>query len=459
MFEKHLQIRILALLVLVSEVQYAYLVTTCDDWANTWWWSDGCLFVSNSTPQLSIPNSHKPRCGVRNCNDLLLEGPNGCINFELSQTETNPKNQKNRHESSKKLDDSVRMLEIQRAFVRIRRSRSHLWIWLCNWSDFEVLAGAQGGFIYHMEPNLLHIGPCRVRVCQSFARRIVELVLETDTISEVLRNPLAQVWWLALTIPILTCFWAQLTWWKPRFLPILPAIGIQTCYIVLWQLRDFPVHGQHLPHLSTTEKCWFLGILSDINVWAGQFVTPSLRSPYQEFQRFKTHPRIKALLEATNRGQVGQVGQVGQILDTSDCSGTSLAWAELELSIFSILSILSWICIWSSCGATSQGGTCISYGARCLNEGGLQAVPKLTFPGGMLAGVKQSDLWRLPSTVYMSSRFCIVEYWIVCWYSDTSNQYPSCLWQLICLYCQRLFLPLLIIHICSPMRPSSVILL
>lgn len=52
-------------------------------------------------------------------------------------------------------------------------------------------------------------------------------------------------------------------------------------------------------------------------------------SPYQEFQRFKTHPRIKALLE---------------------------------------------------------GGTCISYGARCLNEGGLQAVPKLTFPGGMLAG-------------------------------------------------------------------------
>lgn len=162
--------------------------------------------------------------------------------------------------------------------------------------------------------------------------------------------------------------------------------------LVLWRLRDFPVHGQHLPHLSTTEKCWFWGILSDINVWAGQFATPSLRSPYQEFQRFKTHPRIKALLEATNRGQVGQVGQ---ILDTSDCSGTSLAWAELELSI---LSILSWICIRSSCGATSQGGTCISYGARCLNEGGLQAVPKLTFPGGMLAGVKQSDLWRLPST-------------------------------------------------------------
>ena len=106
--------------------------------------------------------------------------------------------------------------------------------------------------------------------------------------------------------------------------------------LVLWRLRDFPVHGQHLPHLSTTEKCWFWGTLSHINVWAGQFVTPSLRSPYQEFQRFKTHPRIKALLEATNKGQVGQVGQ---ILDTSDCSGTSLAWAELELSTLSHLEL------------------------------------------------------------------------------------------------------------------------
>ncbi|CAK0810243.1 unnamed protein product [Prorocentrum cordatum] len=52
-------------------------------------------------------------------------------------------------------------------------------------------------------------------------------------------------------------------------------------------------------------------------------------SPYQEFQRFKHHPRVKAILE---------------------------------------------------------GGKCISYGARVLNEGGVQAVPKLTFPGGMLAG-------------------------------------------------------------------------
>jgi electron-transferring-flavoprotein dehydrogenase len=33
-----------------------------------------------------------------------------------------------------------------------------------------------------------------------------------------------------------------------------------------------------------------------------------------------------------------------------------------------------------------EGGRRISYGARALNEGGLQAIPKLTFPGGALIG-------------------------------------------------------------------------
>lgn len=32
------------------------------------------------------------------------------------------------------------------------------------------------------------------------------------------------------------------------------------------------------------------------------------------------------------------------------------------------------------------GGECISYGARCLNEGGYHSIPKLTFPGGALLG-------------------------------------------------------------------------
>jgi len=33
-----------------------------------------------------------------------------------------------------------------------------------------------------------------------------------------------------------------------------------------------------------------------------------------------------------------------------------------------------------------EGGECIQYGARCINEGGFQSVPKLTFPGGALIG-------------------------------------------------------------------------
>lgn len=35
---------------------------------------------------------------------------------------------------------------------------------------------------------------------------------------------------------------------------------------------------------------------------------------------------------------------------------------------------------------TFEGGTCIGYGARALNEGGFQSIPKLTFPGGLLIG-------------------------------------------------------------------------
>ncbi|MGV6801114.1 MAG: electron transfer flavoprotein-ubiquinone oxidoreductase [bacterium] len=52
-------------------------------------------------------------------------------------------------------------------------------------------------------------------------------------------------------------------------------------------------------------------------------------SPYEEFQRFKTHPDIKPILE---------------------------------------------------------GGARIAYGARAISEGGFQSVPKLTFPGGAMIG-------------------------------------------------------------------------
>ncbi len=58
------------------------------------------------------------------------------------------------------------------------------------------------------------------------------------------------------------------------------------------------------------------------------YQNPTL-SPYEEMQRFKTHPAIKPLLE---------------------------------------------------------GGRRISYGARSLSEGGWQSIPKLSFPGGVLIG-------------------------------------------------------------------------
>ena len=52
-------------------------------------------------------------------------------------------------------------------------------------------------------------------------------------------------------------------------------------------------------------------------------------SPFHEFQRWKQHPKIRACLE---------------------------------------------------------GGKRISYGARAVNKGGLQSLPKLAFPGGVLVG-------------------------------------------------------------------------
>jgi electron-transferring-flavoprotein dehydrogenase len=33
-----------------------------------------------------------------------------------------------------------------------------------------------------------------------------------------------------------------------------------------------------------------------------------------------------------------------------------------------------------------EGGECLQYGARVINEGGFQSIPKLTFPGGLLVG-------------------------------------------------------------------------
>ena len=93
------------------------------------------------------------------------------------------------------------------------------------------------------------------------------------------------------------------------------------------------VHTIGWPLDSTTYGGTFLYHLEDNQVAVGMVVgldysNPHL-SPFEEFQRFKTHPRVRA---------------------------------------------------------TFEGGRRIAYGARALNEGGFQSIPKLSFPGGVLVG-------------------------------------------------------------------------
>ena len=111
----------------------------------------------------------------------------------------------------------------------------------------------------------------------------------------------------------------------------------------LWQLdpsKHVPglvVHSQGWPLDSRTgggsfqyhytneqgDKLMSVGFVIHLN-----YENPHL-SPFDEFQRFKTHPAIRPVFE---------------------------------------------------------GGKRLAYGARAINEGGLQSVPKLTFPGGALLG-------------------------------------------------------------------------
>ncbi|MGG5890016.1 4Fe-4S dicluster domain-containing protein [Falsiroseomonas sp. HC035] len=92
-------------------------------------------------------------------------------------------------------------------------------------------------------------------------------------------------------------------------------------------------HSTGWPLASDTYGGSWLYMLGDNLVSIGfvvglDYPNPWL-SPFDEFQRFKLHPAVRGFLE---------------------------------------------------------GGKRISYGARALNEGGIQAVPKLVFPGGMLVG-------------------------------------------------------------------------
>jgi electron-transferring-flavoprotein dehydrogenase len=88
-----------------------------------------------------------------------------------------------------------------------------------------------------------------------------------------------------------------------------------------WPLDSRTYGGSFLYHLENNQVS--VGFVVGLD-----YANPFL-SPFEEFQRFKTHPRIRPVLE---------------------------------------------------------GGRRIAYGARALNEGGFQSIPKLTFPGGALIG-------------------------------------------------------------------------
>ena len=88
-----------------------------------------------------------------------------------------------------------------------------------------------------------------------------------------------------------------------------------------WPLDSQTGGGSWMYHFGDNEVS--IGFVVHLN-----YKNPYL-SPYQEFQKFKTHPEIAAILE---------------------------------------------------------GGTRVAYGARAITEGGFQSVPQLSFPGGALIG-------------------------------------------------------------------------
>jgi electron-transferring-flavoprotein dehydrogenase len=88
-----------------------------------------------------------------------------------------------------------------------------------------------------------------------------------------------------------------------------------------WPLDNHTEGGGFLYHADNNQV--YLGLIIALD-----YSNPHL-APFEEFQRWKLHPKIRQYLE---------------------------------------------------------GGKRIGYGARAVNKGGLQSLPKLTFPGGMLVG-------------------------------------------------------------------------
>jgi electron-transferring-flavoprotein dehydrogenase len=94
-----------------------------------------------------------------------------------------------------------------------------------------------------------------------------------------------------------------------------------------WPLDRHTYGGSFLYHLEDNQVAvGFVVGLDYRNPWL---------SPFEEFQRFKTHPAVRGVF---------------------------------------------------------AGGRRIAYGARALNEGGLQSLPRLTFPGGVLVGCEAGTL-------------------------------------------------------------------
>jgi electron-transferring-flavoprotein dehydrogenase len=95
-----------------------------------------------------------------------------------------------------------------------------------------------------------------------------------------------------------------------------------------WPLTDSNASGGgYLYHAEDGQV--YLGLIVDLN-----YANPYL-NPFQEFQRFKTHPAIKNVIESGKR---------------------------------------------------------VSYGARAIAKGGYYSLPKMTFPGGLLVGCNAGTL-------------------------------------------------------------------
>lgn len=104
-------------------------------------------------------------------------------------------------------------------------------------------------------------------------------------------------------------------------IPTAQHVSGRVIHTIGWPLNHHTYGGSFLYYLGNNQVA--VGFVVGLD-----YQNPYL-DPYEELQRFKTHPKIAPLFENGKR---------------------------------------------------------ICYGARALNEGGLQCIPKLTFPGGMLIG-------------------------------------------------------------------------